>query len=248
MGTTVPETEAYFLPGGPAGVVLVHGYTGTPMELRPLADYLAQQGFTVLGIRLPGHGTCWQDLENTTSLDWYQAVVNGVEYLQTKCRTVSIAGLSLGGLLALKAAAELPVNSAVVMSAPIYVYDWRAPFIKFLRPFIRRLKRRKYYSTELRKFYDHSYEYMPTKPLTSLFALRDWCRDQCLDQITVPVLIIQSKVEHTVKPASAKFIYDHLNSERRQLLWLQHSGHVITLDEESTLVCSAVGAFLKEQT
>jgi carboxylesterase len=244
--TVKPETAAYFLPGGPSGVVLVHGYTGTPMELRPLGDYLAAQGFTVLGVRLPGHGSTWQDLEQTTWPEWYEAVVRGVQKLQDCCENVSVAGLSLGGLLAIKAAAELPLASVVLMSTPIYVRDWRAPLVKYLQFFIRRLKRHKYNGTALRQRYDFSYAEMPTKPLPSLFALRDLCRDEYLPQVTVPALVIQSKVEHTVKPASAQFIYDELSSRNKQLLWLQQSGHVLTLDEESPLVCAAVGTFLKE--
>ena len=246
MENVQPETAAYFLPGGPCGVVLVHGYTGTPMELRPLGDYLAAQGFTVLGVRLPGHGTSWQELEQTTWPEWYQAVVDGVQKLQGCCESVSVAGLSLGGLLAVKAAAELPLASVVLMSTPIYVRDWRAPLVKFLQLFIHRLKRRKYNGSDLRQRYDFSYAEMPTRPLPSLFALRDLCRDEYLQKVTVPALIIQSRVEHTVKPASAQFIYEHLGSRRKQLLWLQKSGHVLTLDEESPLVCAAVGTFLKE--
>ena len=246
MENVQPETAAYFLPGGPCGVVLVHGYTGTPMELRPLGDYLAAQGFTVLGVRLPGHGTSWQELEQTTWPKWYQAVADGVRQLQGCCKSVSVAGLSLGGLLAAKAAAELPLASAVLMSTPIYVRDWRVPFIKYLRFFVRRIRRHKFQGSELRKKYDFSYAEMPVKPLPSLFALRDLCRDEYLGRITVPALVIQSTVERTVKPASAQFIYEHLGSRHKQLLWLQKSGHVLTLDEESPLVCAAVGTFLKE--
>ncbi|MCH4158170.1 MAG: alpha/beta fold hydrolase [Acidaminococcaceae bacterium] len=244
--TVKPETAAYFLPGGPCGVLLVHGYTGTPMELRPLGDYLAAQGFTVLGVRLPGHGSTWQNLEQTTWPEWYAAVVQGVQQLQERCQNVSVAGLSLGGLLAVKAAAELPLASVVLMSTPIYVRDWRAPFLKYLQFFIRRIRRHKFQGSELRKKYDFSYADMPLKPLPSLFALRDLCRDEYLGQITVPALVIQSTAERTVKPASAQFIYEHLGSRHKQLLWLQKSGHVLTLDEESPLVCAAVGTFLKE--
>ena len=246
MENVQPETAAYFLPGGPCGVVLVHGYTGTPMELRPLGDYLAAQGFTVLGVRLQGHGTSWQELEQTTWPEWYQDVADGVQKLRDCCESVSVAGLSLGGLLAAKAAAGLPLASVVLMSTPIYVRDWRAPFIKYLRFFVRRIRRHKFQGSELRKKYDFSYAEMPVKPLPSLFALRDLCRDEYLGRITVPALVIQSTVERTVKPASAQFIYEHLGSRHKQLLWLQKSGHVLTLDEESPLVCAAVGTFLKE--
>lgn len=241
----IPGTGSYFLPGNKNGVVLVHGYTGTPLELRPLGDYLHKLGFTVLGIRLPGHGTDWHDLETKTWPDWYQAVAEGVSKLKGDCSWVAVVGLSLGGLLTIKAAAELPIHAAVLLSTPIEVKDWRAPFVGFLRYFIRTLRRRKYIGSELRQRYDRSYEYMPTKPLTSLFALRNLCAREYLPLVQVPVLIIQSKAEHTVNPSSARYIYEHLGSKVKQLLWLTHSGHVITLDEESPLVCTTAGNFLE---
>jgi carboxylesterase len=245
----IPGTEKYFLPGGTKGVVMVHGYTGTPLELRPLADFLAEQGFSVLGVRLPGHGTSWQDLSETTWPQWYQAVEEGVAELQKHCTSVSIVGLSLGALLAIKAAAELKIDSVVLMSTPIYVRDWRAPFLGILGHFIKKLKRRKYFENNvLRQHFDLSYGYLPTKPLPSLFELRDLCKSAYLPQVKVPALIVQSTVEHTVRAKSAKYIYDNIGSEHKELLWLSHSGHVVTLEAEHHLVEAAVYGFLKEHT
>ena len=106
------EADAFFLPGSEeAGVLLVHGYTGSPAEMRMLGDYLHDRGgYTVLGVRLAGHGTSVEELEQTVWQDWYKAVEDGVRELHKKCRRIFIAGQSLGGLLAIKAAADFPAR------------------------------------------------------------------------------------------------------------------------------------------
>ncbi len=103
--------------------------------MRLLGEYLHQQGLTVLGVRLAGHGTTPQDLNETKWQDWYKAVSDGVYRLQAGCDRVSIVGLSMGGLLTIKAAAELPVAKAAILAAPIYVCDRRAPYLPLLRFF-----------------------------------------------------------------------------------------------------------------
>ncbi|MCD8360145.1 MAG: alpha/beta fold hydrolase [Acidaminococcaceae bacterium] len=125
--------EEFFFQGSKQGVVLVHGYTGAPGEMRLLGEYLRQQGLTVLGVRLAGHGTTPQELNETKWQDWYQAVEDGVQRLREICGSVAIVGLSMGGLLTIKAAAELPVSKAAILAAPIYVCDRRAPYLPLLR-------------------------------------------------------------------------------------------------------------------
>lgn len=102
------EADAFFLPGSrDAGVLLVHGYTGSPAEMRLLGNYLNEKGgYTVLSVRLAGHGTTVEELEQTVWQDWYKAVEEGVKKLQRECRHIYLAGQSMGGLLAIKAAAD----------------------------------------------------------------------------------------------------------------------------------------------
>lgn len=238
-------TEEFFFKGSKQGVVLVHGYTGAPGEMRLLGEYLQRQGLTVLGVRLPGHGTTPQDLNKTTWQDWYSSVSEGVRRLSECCDRVDIVGLSMGGLLAIKAAAELPVDKAVILAAPIYVCDRRAPYLPLLRFFIRYLKKRqrKYNVPEE---YNVCYRVMPVKPLSSLFQLVELCKKKYLAAIKIPCLIMQSKVEHTVKPASAQYIYDNLGTVDKKLVWYHHSGHILTLDNEREEVFQRIYKFLME--
>lgn len=239
--------EGFLLQGNnDKAVLLLHGYTGAPSEMRPLGDYLHALGYTVLCVRLPGHGTSVSDLESTTADDWYGAAKQACEELLTRFSSVYVAGLSMGGLLAIKLAAQLPVQKAAFISAPIFVQDKRAPFLPLLRFFIHYLpKRKKNYKKMAR--YCLSYNLMPTKPLTSLFALLRECKEKLLCRINIPCLVLQSKIEHTVQPRSAQYIYDKLPSARKKLVWFEHSGHILTLDCEYKQVFAEIANFFAEE-
>ncbi len=228
------------------GVLLIHGYTGTPAEMRLLGNYLHGKGYTVLGVRLAGHGTTPEDLNETVWADWYAAAEAACKKLFSICKEVMVAGLSMGGLLAIKIAAEFPVSKAAFMSAPMYVFDKRLPLLKILRYFMKYItKRHRSYFTADK--YNLSYDVMPTKPLVSLFELVKLCKKSILAKITVPCIILQSTIEHTVKPCSAQYIFDHISSEVKQLAWFHNSGHILTLDVEREEVFAAIGKFFEEE-
>lgn len=228
-------------------VLLLHGYTGTTAEMLPLGMYLNNLGYTVLGVRLPGHGTSVDDLEQTTASEWYDAAVRGCNILLKEFKEVYVAGLSMGALLAIKLAANKPVHKAVFISAPIFVCDWRASIFPILRFFIRYRPKRKRNYKDMQQ-YCQAYDKMPTKPLGSLFKMTKECK-KLLPGIKIPCLIMQSKIEHTVKPVSAEYIYNNLGTtpENKNILWYNHSGHILTLDCEHEQVFAAIGTFFDKQ-
>ncbi len=243
----IEGAEEFFLAGSNGrGVLLIHGYTGTPAEMRLLGEHLQQEGYTVLGVRLPGHGTEPWALNEIQWPDWYDEVAKGFYRLQQCCSEVMVAGLSMGALLAMVAAARLPVSKAVFMAAPIFVQDWRAPLLPFLKYFIHYLKKKKrnYFTAEK---YNLAYNVMPVKPLSSLFALTALCKKKILPQITIPCLIMQSTVEHTVKPSSASYIYEHLGSKYKKLVWYHRSGHILTLDVEREDIFQKISEFFRSE-
>ena len=242
---------AFFLKGtNDTGVLLVHGYTGAPAEMRMLGEYLRERGgYTVLGVCLAGHCETVQRLEKTTWPDWYVAVEDGVTELRKQCVHVYIAGQSMGGLLAIKAAAELPVEKLVLLATPIFLYDWRVPFVKVLRYFIPRLHTGQQ-SYNVPAEYMQGYAEMPTKPVTSLLELINLCKTQYLQKITVPALIIQGKADHTVKPQSATYIFERLKrvpNKRKEIFWMPNTRHVVTLDEERETVYQKCLVFFKSR-
>ena len=100
----MPGAEPFFHSGGSTGVLLCHGFTGSPASLRPWADYLAAAGLTVSLPRLPGHGTTWQDMAHTRWEDWYAEVDRAYEELRGHADEIFVMGLSMGGCLALRMA------------------------------------------------------------------------------------------------------------------------------------------------
>ena len=244
------EADAFFLPGSrDTGVLLVHGYTGSPAEMRLLGDYLNEKGgYTVLGVRLAGHGTNVKELEQTTWPDWYKAVEEGVKELNQRCRHVYIAGQSMGGLLAIKAAAEFKIEKLALLATPIFLRDKRVPFVKFLRFLIPRIKTGQH-SYDVPEKYMQGYSEMPTKPVISLLELIKLCKASYLAKVSVPTLIVQGEQDHTVKPESATYIYERLQNvpaAQKEILWLQNSRHVVTLDVEREKVYAACLRFFEE--
>lgn len=236
--------EPFLLPGGANGVLLIHGFTGSPAEMRLLGEYLQQQGYTVLGIRLNGHGTVPGDLAQTSWTDWYGSVENGYHILHGICKDIAVVGLSMGGLLAIQLASEYPLSKVVTLSAPIDIYDRRiavVPLAKYFRTFV--AKKRRHY--DVNPIYSVGYDKMPLQGLHSMVKLIQHVKN-ILPKINVPALIIQSRKEHTVKPESANFIYSHIGSCSKKLIWLEKSGHIITLDIEKEFVFESISTFLGE--
>lgn len=238
--------KPFFFKGGSEGVLLIHGYTGAPGEMRLLGGFLHSRGYTVLGVLLPGHCEPASVLAKKTFADWYDEVKRGFMRLKTICSKVYIAGLSMGGLLTLKAAAELAPDKIVVMAAPIYVFDKRQILLPFLHFLIRYVKKHQREFDVPEEYCVHS-EVMPTKPLLSMFKFIKECKTGFLKKITVQCLVMQSKIEHTVRWQSAQFIYDNIASEKKKLIWFEHCGHILTLDKEREAVFNEVLAFLKER-
>lgn len=235
--------EPFLLRGKEHGVLLVHGFTGSPSEMRLLGEHLNQLGYTVLAPRLCGHGCSVEEMAQTKWPHWYSAVEDGYHILKNICTSVSVVGLSMGGILSLHLAAEYPVDKVVSLSAPIFLQDKRLPLLPVYRLFKKVVyKRQRKYDVDPR--YHIAYPATPLASLESLLALIALVKAQ-LREITIPSLMMQSKREHTVKPESAQYIYDHIGSYYKELLWLEKSGHVVTLDIEREKVFTEIARFLE---
>ena len=117
--------ESFFMKGGSSGVLLIHGFTGLPAELFLLGEFLNRKGYTVLCMRLAGHGTNEDDLMRTNKGDWFNSVLDGFYILRGACEKIFVVGHSMGGLLTLKLSSERDVSKIVTLAAPIFIDDGR---------------------------------------------------------------------------------------------------------------------------
>ena len=234
--------EPFLLRGNSRGVLLLHGFTGAPAEMRLLGEHLHRQGYTVLAVRLPGHGTDIRDMEPTNWKHWYGAAIDGYHILTGLCTEIHVVGLSMGGLLALKLSAEYPVHSVAALSAPVFLADRRIKLLPLYRLFRRyAAKKQRDYDIAAKLFV--GYDSTPLSSLSSLLELIIQV-PQDIDEITCPTLLVQSRREHTVRPESASFLFEQIKSPVKELFWLEKSGHIVTLDNERELVVDKISEFL----
>ena len=237
--------EPFLLPGGSKGVLLIHGFTGSPSEMILLGNYLYRQGYTVLGVRLNGHGTTVEEMSHTDWHQWYHSACDGYHLLRGICSEISVIGLSMGGLLAMRIGRDFLVKKIVSMSAPIFIANERN--LRFLPPVERSVgryqRKNRRNLPELAKRYNVSYSQMP---LVCVHQLLDVIKEtkKMLPEITKPILIVQSENDHTVKVESGQYIYEHVQSEEKELLQLKLSGHLVTLDIEHDKLFEEIELFL----
>lgn len=246
MSELMKDGEPFFFPGNDLGCLLIHGFTGTPLEVRGLGEHLAEQGYTALGIRLFGHSTRMEDMDRARYHDWLASVEDGYYLLRPNCRKLIVIGLSTGADLAVLLAAELPVDGLVIMAAPYELPP--DPRLRFVRPLSRVYPRIwKDRHNQDQGPTDHiSYPAYPTRAVGELNRLLGEMR-RSLPLVTAPALLIQSRKDDSlgVSATAMTQLHDGLGSKDKQMVWLERSGHVVTQDVESGRVFQLVSDFVR---
>ena len=231
---------------GDTGILLIHGLTGTPGEVEPLGNYLAQKGFSTLAPWLKGHGTNPKDLSATVWQDWTDSVMEAYEEIKRRCSKVYVGGLSMGGLQALHLAANHPVEGVISMAAPVKIFDFRFNGIAFFRFLQWRTSNLTGGVLDKTAPKHVTYPYVATKNLFELKKLMDVVRPE-LAQIKVPALVVQGRKDSMVPPPNGQIIYDALGSSHKHLLYLDNSDHVVTIDYEKQVLFEKAEAFIRSQ-
>ncbi|WP_299530994.1 carboxylesterase [uncultured Streptomyces sp.] len=232
----LPGAEPFRHQGGEAGVLLCHGFTGTPQSLRPWADHLAARGLTVSLPLLPGHGTRWEDMAVTGWQDWYAEVDRELRVLRDSCDTVFVFGLSMGGALALRLAARHghDVAGLVLVNPANKVHGLSAHALPVARHLVRTTKG-VVSDIALEGSEEVGYHRVP---LHAAHSLRNFFRlvDAELPQVTQPVLLLHSPQDHVVPPADSARVLSRISSRDVEEVLLEQSYHVATLDHDAGLV------------
>jgi carboxylesterase len=246
----VPDPSPFDLPGSSAAAALcLHGLTGTPYEVRPLAVAIAATGIRALGPVLPGHNETPERLAKVPYTDWLDSARSHLHRLRAECDRVFVVGLSLGGLLALALAEEEPVDALVVIGTPLKLYHplaFLTPLIKCVRPLARKPHGSDIRDDAARRRHP-SYDRMPMNSVCELQRLQRRVRPR-LAQITAPILVAHGAHDHTANPADAATIRDSVSSEVREYILLASSAHIVPVDADGPELAIAVADFLVQHS
>ncbi len=244
----LPGAEPYAADGGPIGVVVSHGFTGTPQSMRPWAEHLAAAGYTVRLPRLPGHGTSWQECNATRWQDWYAEALRAYDEVAARCETVFCAGLSMGATLISRLAEEKrdAIAGLVIVNPSYGTERFDAKFAKYIGWLV---KSRPGIGSDIKKTgtAELSYDRTPVKAFASLQQLWKLVVAD-FDQITAPVLMYRSKDDHVVEPLSARLLQQGATSTTVREVVLDNSYHVATMDHDAQTIFEGSVDFIREHT
>jgi carboxylesterase len=231
------QLQPFRIRGGTRGCLLIHGFAGTPPEMRSLGQFLAAGGYDVMGPLLAGHGLTPEAMAATRWPDWVRSAEEALATLRGDCREVFVGGQSLGGTLALHLAATHPEVKGVItmgaMGSPVFFRDWRIKAIRGLKYLVRwhvPAGDSDLGDPEALRLL-HSYARRPSVCIESLMRLLRVVERE-LPRVTAPALIMHGRQDRTVDVGNAPFILERLGSADKQLVWFERSGHAITVDLE----------------
>ncbi|HWL36306.1 MAG TPA: alpha/beta fold hydrolase [Frankiaceae bacterium] len=243
-----PGCEAFAYEGGDVGALMVHGFTGSPFSMRPWGEYLAENGLTVLGPRLPGHGTRWQEMNLTRWQDWYGEVERGFDKLRGRCDQVFVMGLSMGGTLTLRLAEERgdDIAGLVTVNPSLLTLRKDAKFLPYVSRIVPSLKA---VGDDIKKpgITEHAYDRTPLRAAASLAQLWKLVAAD-LGKVTQPLLTFRSADDHLVEPASGALLLSAVGSDDVREVVLENSYHVATLDHDADLIFRESLEFVRAHT
>jgi carboxylesterase len=249
-----PEVQPFYSDGTDLdaerriGVLLSHGFTGSPAAIVPWGRYLAEQGYAVAVPRLPGHGTTWQEMSRTEWVDWYAELERAFEKLRADCDQVVVGGLSMGGALTLRLAEErgtevaglLLVNPALTHDSPLrhvrHVVKRLVPSMPGIRNDIKKPGQD-----------EHAYDRVPLRAAASMMDMWQVVIES-LPKVTQPVLMFRSAEDHVVPPSSGRLIMATVSSRDLTERVLENSYHVATLDNDAPQIFEESAEFIGRVT
>ncbi|MGG3925334.1 carboxylesterase [Metabacillus fastidiosus] len=221
--------EPFTFEGGEKAVLLLHGFTGNTADVRMLARFLNDKGYTCHAPQYKGHGVPPEELVRTGPEDWWKDVEEGYQFLRNKGHEgIALAGLSLGGVFSLKLGYTVPIKGIVTMCAPMYLKSEETMYEGVLE-YARNYK--KFEGKSLEQIEEEMKQFAPMNTLKALQQLMQDVRNN-IDMIYAPTFVAQARHDQMINPDSANIIYNEVESVKKELKWYEESGHAITLDKE----------------
>lgn len=242
----LPGAEPFAADGGRTGVLLSHGFTGSPASMRPWARHFADAGHTVRVPLLPGHGTTWRDLNSSRWTDWYGELDSALTGLRAMCDHVIVAGLSMGGCLALRLAQQRPddIDALVLVNPAVNVkrFDIKlVPLLQWVVPSMPGIGN----DIKMPGQDEVGYDRTPLKALASQLTMWKDVRTN-LAAVTQPLLLMRSDDDHVVDETSMAIILAGVSSTVKEVVALKNSFHVATLDHDAPLIFDRTDGFIAQ--
>ncbi|RFU61055.1 alpha/beta hydrolase [Peribacillus glennii] len=240
--TVIPGAESYYLEGNSTGILICHGFNGTPQSVEYLGRKFAEHGFTVNSIRLKGHGTTLEEMESCNYHDWIKDVEDGFLLLKQTCSKVFVIGQSMGGALALDLAGKVDCDGVMTINAALNVPDYEhyrhltAPrFIPEGKPDIKDPD-----AVEI------TYTQVPINAIHQLLSLMESTRGS-LQKVKSPILLFHSPEDHVVPHECSYEIFHLVSSKVKSMVPLNNSYHVASLDYDRDIIIEAAIAFINSK-
>jgi carboxylesterase len=236
-----PGCDPFSFAGGPVGVLMVHGFTGSPASMRPIGEWLATRGLSVEGVRLPGHGTDVEDLRTRRWTEWVDEAARGLGALRQGCRTVVVFGQSMGASVVLSLVASRPHEVDGIALTNPYVFDARLLAVPVGRRVVRSWTG---IANDIAKSGqdENADERMPVEAIAEMSEMMRFVRS-ALPEIRHPIVVFRSGADHVIPRSNAAKVLRRIGSKRKQLVPCPDSYHVVTLDHDAPLVRERVLAF-----
>jgi carboxylesterase len=253
------------LRGGDHAVLLIHGLTGSPYEMKYFARELNRAGFTVKAPCLAGHGKTIEELARTSWRDWYASVFKSFTEMKQQYHTVSAAGLCMGAVLALHLSHQVgsELTGIALMSTTLFYDGWSLPWYKFLLPLAYYPPLRYFYSYEekdpygiknqalrerivnLMKNDSIAYIKTPAASMHELFKLITQVKRE-LPSIETPTLILHSKEDNLTSAKNADYVEEKIGATKVKKIILDNCYHMMTIDNQKDTVAEEATRFFKE--
>lgn len=230
------------------GILLVHGFTGSPSSMRPWAEFMHQQGYTVRVPRLPGHGTKPEDLNNVKWQEWPRKIESELRELQKSCSKIFVFGLSMGGGLTLYTTQnhQEKISGIVLVNPMIHIPHVTPTMAKILSKF---QKMRSAVGNDIKRKNVTEYAY-DANPIVGIYELTKMLKvtRANLAKVSIPTLLFHSTEDHVLPVSNTEIILEGISSKDKERVELTNSYHVATLDHDMEIIFEKSLTFVKERS
>ena len=220
------DGSSFFWKGNNIGVLLFHGFTATTVEVRPMAKFLHDFGYTVAGPLLPGHGHSPEEMNRVSSADWIACAEENYQKLAGECDKVFVLGESMGGLLSIMLSVAHPEIAGTMLFAPaLHVPGlWKSEFFWPFKPYI------------FKKNADETMEWqgfnvVPLHAAAQLLQLQRKVK-RSLSSMVNPTIIFQGKLDRSIDQMSSVMILEGISSKDKELVLMEESSHCVLIDQQ----------------